>query len=259
MLPPKVPAPTPASGRAVVVDVHAGSFHVPQVTLPNATAARRINRQLLRLLLEYSDQVDSMASPHQQVRQASRACCYDAEAKSWMAAGEGMTGTQYDVLLNQDNILSFSFTKDYNGLTALESEHLTFDLRTGRALLLADVIADPPAQLQRRLRAAIDRRLGAEMDRIALEYQDTATLTYVADEVFDWDRRTRHARATSNPAWPAIGDFALTPGALWLFYPIRARRLDIPFLPDGTYRFPYPRVKPRGLLVPVAQAATKKH
>ncbi|UOQ51882.1 hypothetical protein [Hymenobacter cellulosivorans] len=126
-----------------------GNFQIPQVRLPNTVVARRINRQLLGLVTDYSSAVDSTASPRRQLTQLARECCYDEESRHWLAAGSGLTGMTYEVLLNQNYLLSFQFQRKDQGLVQPGTSHLTFDLRTGRLVTLPKLVADPLAQLER--------------------------------------------------------------------------------------------------------------
>ncbi|WP_305031400.1 hypothetical protein [Hymenobacter convexus] len=252
-----------------VTDGGVGKFRLPQVRLPNAAVARRINRQLLRQCVDYTGSVDSTASPRRQVRQMVVECCYDQETKGWMAGGLGYTGTDYTVLLNQGYLLSLEFAKDDNGLTRMDAEHLTFDLRTGKRLTLGDLVADPPAQLAQRLEWAIDRRLKAELADVAAVYGDSDVIAHVAQlyGFEEWNTvkqkptaaDTSAASASDMKYWLETADFALDDHALLLYHNVGMSRIDIPFLPDPVYTFPFARIHPRGLLVPLAKAAgTKK-
>lgn len=259
------------TGRAVVYQVpargEAARFQVPQVRLANTVAAQRINRLLLRVTL---DVVDSTASPQRQLYQAARECCYDQETKSWRAGGDGLTGTGYRVLLNQDFLLSLAFSHEYGGLEWPGGSYLTFDLRTGRCLTLADLLIDPPAELNRRLAGAINRRLRADLADVAANYGDLATIDRVAQlygfyGVDEWNTTPQHQPAADTAAsvpparqtYPA--DFALQPNALLLFFSVGMARVEFEFLPDDTYVFPYSRLHPRGLLVAVAKKAKQRN
>ncbi|MBF9140042.1 hypothetical protein [Hymenobacter properus] len=243
-------------------------FRMPRVRLPNAVVARRINRQLLRQCVDYTGSVDSTASPRQQLRQTLLECCYDQESKTWMAGGLGYTGTDYTVLLNQGYLLSVEFTRDNNGLTELAAEHLTFDLRTGKRLTLGDLVADPPAQLAQRMDWAINRRLKAELADVAAVYGDSDVIAHVAQlyGFEDWNMvkqkpilaDTSAASALDEQYWLKTADFALDDHALLLYHNVGMSRIDIPFLPDPVYTFPFARIHPRGLLVPLAKAAAAK-
>ena len=263
-----------AADRAQVYTVPttsaSSSFQVPQVRLPNAAVARRINQQLLRDVRAYFTTVDSVASPARQLRQAVRECCYDQETKNWRAGGDGLTGTRYRVLLNQDFLLSLAFGREEGGLDWPGGSHLTFDLRTGRCLTLADLLADPPARLNQRLAGAINRRLRADLAEVAATYGDFTTIDYVAQlygfyGVDEWNTTPQHSPAADAEASvsPAIqtypDDFALQPNALLLFYTIGMARVDFEFLPDDTYIFPYSRLHPRGLLVAVAKKVKNRN
>ncbi|WP_375436511.1 hypothetical protein [uncultured Hymenobacter sp.] len=76
--------------------------------------------------------------------------------------------------------MSLEFQNDYQCLAEPSTHHLTFDLRTGRLLTLADLVADPPAQLSRGLCAAISRRLRDDLATVAANYGDSAQVAYVA-------------------------------------------------------------------------------
>jgi hypothetical protein len=266
LLAPALRAQPVAGGVAQVFAVTDGRdqrFRVPQVRLPDAAVARRINRQLLRQLMEYDEGVDSTASPRQQVRQASRACCYDSKTRSWAAGGIGYSGTDYRVLLNRAYLLSFEFTKDYDARTALAAEHLTFDLRTGKRLTLGDLVADPPAQLARRLDWAVDRRLKDELAKVAAIYGDSAVIADVAlmYGLENWNtvkQKPTIANAPVDVNWYRWADFALDDQALLLFYNVSMSRISVEFLPEPVYTFPFARIHPQGLLIPLAKAADAK-
>ncbi|RZL06976.1 MAG: hypothetical protein EOO62_17875 [Hymenobacter sp.] len=252
-----------APGSRAQVSTIAGStstrFEVPQVRLPNATVAKRINSWLLRYARSTFTTVDSTASPQRQLYQASRECCYDKEEKEWMAAGDGLTATTYHVLLNQDYLLSLEFQHDYRGLSELETHHFTFDLRTGHLLALTDLVADAPAQLERRLAAAVSRRLHEELANVVADSGDPTEVAHVASlyGLDPWDTTLQHdLRFDTTAVDSGIPlEFAVRRDAVLLFHPIGMSRLDIPYLPDEKYVFPFSRLHPRGLLVPVAKAS----
>ncbi len=262
-----------ASGRAMVYQVpvrgEATRFQVPQVRLANTAAARRINRLLLRVALDNWTDIDSSASPQRQLYQAARVCCYDPETRLWAAAGGGLTGSEYAVLLNQAGLLSLSLTRQYTGAHhTFDTQLLTFDLRTGRRLKLRDLVANTPAQLTRRLRGAARRRFQEIMEKAIAAPQngraDSAEVVYAAERL-GWDQATRCIRfadetpppsgTASIPDLPDPGlygetyeNFSLTPNALLLFYSPEFHRLQQSYAPDDTYRFPYRTLQVRPLL-----------
>lgn len=264
----------PAAGRAVVFSVptsgEASRFEVPQVRLSDAAVARLINQVLLRGVLGEAGEAagNVKASPQRQLYQAARACCYDADTRTWAAAGGGLTGSNYTVLLNRSGLLSLRITIQTTGAHHnYETEFLTFDLRTGRLLTLADVVADPPAQLTRRMQGAINRRYGEALALAKTEDTDSASLAYMAEQ-FYWDWSARRVRwfagDTSATALaltapdPELVTFALTPTALLLFHSAAFHRLSQAPEPDDTYRFPYPRLQIRPLLRPLLPATSGK-
>ena len=258
---------------AVPTTGEAGRFQVPQVRLPDAAVARRINAVLLREFRERIGlEVDSTRSPRHQVRQAAYACCYEAEAKSWyIGNGEGnMSATGYTVLLNQSYLLSLAFNISENGLEQPGDPHLTFDLRTGQVLKVSDLVADPPGQLSRRLGAAISRRLRADFAGFVEQYgDDVDQLNYIAMlyQLNYWDTTPQRGLAldmaadipeTVDDFQAGITNFALTANALLLFHPIGMPRTSFEFLPDAQYTFPWARLKLRERLQPLAKPAPTK-
>ncbi|MGI4865833.1 MAG: hypothetical protein ACRYFZ_18055 [Janthinobacterium lividum] len=247
------PQPKAAAGsRAQVYRVSATGeatrFEVPQVRLPDAVAARRINRHILQLLIgSQAEAIDSAASAMQQLRQASRECCYDPDTRQW-TVGHGLTSCGYQVLFNQGGLLSLAYTTEFTGAYSWEqTSHVTFDLRTGRVVTLADLVADAPTQLQRRMRNAINRRLADELQQTAKTYGDPATVTYVAEQ-FQWDWATRQVRPELGDSLADLTEFALTPQKLLLFYRVDFPHINLNFEPDDTYRFAYTGLLPRPLL-----------
>lgn len=252
------------SMRAVVYKVPApgevSRFEVPQVRLANAAVARHINEVLLRGVLGDAEEgaVNAKASPQQRLYLAARACCYDADTRMWAAAGGGLTGSEYAVLLNRSGLLSLSLTRQTTGAHHnYETEFFTFDLRTGRLLTLADVVADPPAQLTRRMQGAINRRYGEALALARAESADSAILSYMAEK-FYWEWSARRVRwfagdtsaaalALTSPD-PEVATFALAPTALLLFHSAAFHRLSQSPEPDDTYRFPYARLRVRPVL-----------
>jgi len=236
-------------------------FQVPQVKLPDAVVTKRINRTLMRHFRARSfGEVDSTASPRQQLREAERLCCFDEYTQSWMAGGEGITDTEFEVLLNQNYLLSLGFISSYRGLLEPSGEYLTFDLRTGRQLTVRDLVADPPDQLGRRLQAAVSRRLRDNLADAAAAYGDDSTRIARMAEVYqieNWDTTPQRGQAidTADGAEASLDSFALTPDALLLFHSVQMSRFDFEFLPDDMYTFPWVRLQPRSILTPVVQAA----
>lgn len=268
-------------GAAIVYQVpargEATRFQVPQVRLANTVAARRINRLLLRVALDNWDGIDSTASPQRQLYQAARACCYDPETRQWAAAGGGLTGSEYAVLLNQAGLLSLSLTQQYTGAHHVYSTgFFTFDLRTGRRLVLRDVVADPPEQLTRRLRGAARRRFQDIMEQATAALRsgqaDSAGVAYAAERL-GWNYTTQRINFADDAPPPAGAeqpivdlpspglygeDFALTPKALLLFYSPEFHRLQQDYAPDDTYRFAYRTLHVQPLLAWTQSPAPKK-
>ncbi|GGG53993.1 hypothetical protein [Hymenobacter glacieicola] len=207
---------------------------------------------------DYISSVDTTASPRRQLAQVARECCYDEDLKRWWTSGAGTSGIGYDVLLNQNDLLSVGYQMEYQGLTHPYTEHLTFDLRTGRRLTLADLVADSPAQLGCRLQAAMSNRLRDKLTGVAAGFGDSTQLARVSElyELEDWNitpQRGLHLD-TAHGAEADVTDFALRPDAFRLFHHVGMSRYNFQFLPDERYGFPFARLQLRPLLQPVVQA-----
>jgi hypothetical protein len=237
------------------------AFKIPQVQLPNAAVAKQINRWLLRYARAEFSTVDSTATPQRQLHQAERECCYDKDEKKWVV-GDGLTGTTYQVLLNQGYLLSLEFQHDYRGMSEMRTYHFTFDLRTGRLLTLADLLTDSPGQLQHRLALAVSRRLHEELATVTASAGDSAVVAHVAElyDVAPWDTTPQHALQIGADKISVASplEFALRRDAVLLYHAISMSRFDIPYQPDEQYVFPFSRLRPRGLLLQLAAAPVKE-
>ena len=219
-------------------------FSLPQVRLADEAASERINRAIARAVLHAAEEaVDTTAALPRQLRQvASQACC--------------LSGTRFQVLLNQNYLFSVKLTLEFHGAYYYErSVYLVFDLSSGQRLMLAALVADPPAQLRQRLAGAVNRRIGEFLgDTATGEHAGRADLA----ERFGWDFATRHVRfatvgAPSDSTAPALTEFALTPHALLLFYRVELPGSMLADMPDDMYRFPYARLQARGRLAELVQ------
>ncbi|MDQ2794628.1 MAG: hypothetical protein M3Y12_11585 [Bacteroidota bacterium] len=216
-----------------------GQFSLPQVRLADEATAARINRAIARAVLSAADEpVDTTVTLARQLRQlASQPCC--------------LRGARFQTLLNQGSLLSLKLTLEINGAYAYQRAHyLVFDLVSGQRLHLSTLVADSPAQLEQRLGAAVNRRLGEFLgDSAALAPARRADL---ADR-FGWDgarRRVRFSTAAAPTKAPALSldEFALTTHALLLFYRVGLPATMLADTPDEAYRFPYNRLQTRGRL-----------
>jgi hypothetical protein len=243
-----VAAQEPAPGRAELFAVlgagKGAQFSLPQVRLADELAAARINRGIARAVVSQADApVDTMAALPRQLRQlAGQPCC--------------LSGARFQTLLNQGNLLSLKLTLEFHGAYYYERPvYLVFDLSTGQRLTLAALVADPPAQLARRLEGAVNRRIGEFLgDTATGEHAGRAALA----ERFGWDfakRRVRFSTAAAPTEIPApdLGEFALTPHTLLLFYRVGLPSSMLADIPEDTYRFPYTRLQVRGRLAELVQ------
>ena len=242
------PAPGPARSLAQVYRVPAAGaaarYRVPQVRLPaaGAAAARRINATLARLAL--TDNLDDTrpAATAGQAIQRARAD-YEGNGQS------GLFATDYKVLLNQGQLLSLALTLEYSAAyPSTDTHHATFDLRTGRLLAVADLLADTLA-LRQRWHQRINQRVAARLREVAQEYPaDPAA----PDAVRDYTQWSDSARQIPARARPALREFALTPQGLVLYTRFEFPHVVLALAPDDEYLFPYaqalPWARPQGLL-----------
>ncbi|OGX86031.1 hypothetical protein BEN47_13735 [Hymenobacter lapidarius] len=186
------------------------TFKLPQVALENRAVAELINRRLLRRVIapNVDSPIDTTGTPAQQIRQAAALdCCF--------------SGVHYTVLLNQGALLSLELNLEYQGAYYYErTDHITFDLNTGRILTLADVVSDFPKALSGRLRGAISRRMAEEIAQAAADYGDSATVADLRQR-FGWDARTRQVvfardARQAGATEPDLNEFALSPQAVLL-------------------------------------------
>ena len=241
-------AQVPGAGRAETYAVlgagKGAQFSVPQVRLADEGVSQRINRAIARAVVGAADDaVDTTATLPRQLKQvASQTCC--------------LSGARFQVLLNQGYLFSVKLTLEFRGAYSYEqSRYLVFDLGTGQRLGLAALVADPPAQLLKRLEGGVNRRIGEFIgDTTTGEHVGRAALA----ERFGWDFATRRMRfstatAPSEVLAPDLGEFALMPHALLLFYRVRLPASMLADTPDDTYRFPYARLQARGHLAELVQ------
>lgn len=241
-------AQVPVPGRAEIVAVlgagKGAQFSLPQVRLVDEAASQRINRAIARVVVGAAEEtVDTTAALPRQLRQvASQACC--------------LSGARFQILLNQGYLFSVKLTLEFQGAYSYEQQrYLVFDLSTGQRLGLAALIADPSAQLIKRLEGAVNRRIGEFLgDTSTGEHAGRAALA----ERFGWDfamRRVRFstAAAPTGASAPDLTEFALTSHALLLFYRVGLPATMLADTPDETYRFPYARLQPRGRLAELMQ------
>ncbi|MCI1187433.1 hypothetical protein MON38_08370 [Hymenobacter sp. DH14] len=236
-------AQTPAPGRAETYAVlgagKGAQFSVPQVRLADEAVSQRINRAIARAVVSQAKvAVDTTAALPKQLRQvASDDCC--------------LTGARFQVLLNQGALFSVKISLEFRGASSYERQrYLVFDLGTGERLPLTALLADPPAQLARRLEAAVNRRMGEFL-------ADSATRTHPGRAALarslHWNATTRQVDFAAGAPAVSLQEFALTPHALLLLYPTDQQAVALADIPEETYRFPYARLQARGRLAELVQ------
>ena len=230
----QAPAPGRAETYAVLGAGKGAQFSVPQVRLADEAVSQRINRTIVRAVLGQAKiAVDTTASLPKQLRQvASDDCC--------------LMGARFQVLLNQGALFSVKISMEFRGASSYERQrYLVFDLGTGERLALAALVADPPAQLARRLETAVNRRMSEFL-------ADSATRTHpgraALAQTLHWNATTHQVDFAAGAPAVSLQEFALTPHALLLLYPADQPAATLADVPEETYRFPYARLQARGRL-----------
>jgi hypothetical protein len=242
-LPPGTPATTGRAQLTTVTELPAATrYEVPQVVLPNAAASHRINAALVQLL--FAD----MEPGHSRPLGAAQAI--EQAAAEYKANGQvGIFGTSFEVLCNQQNVLSLALTTEYSGAYPWSAtRHATFDLRTGRRLALADLLADTLA-LRRRWHARLNRRLAAYQQEVARNYKPDADAWATVREYTGWSDTLRQVRPARRPP---LREFALTARGLVLYTSFWFPHPAMDLSPSDDYLFSYaslrPWLAPRGAL-----------
>ncbi|MDO7886902.1 hypothetical protein [Hymenobacter cheonanensis] len=153
----------------------------------------------------------------------------------------GVFGTSFEVLYNQKNVLSLALTTEYSGAYPwAATRHATFDLRTGRRLALADLLADTLA-LRRRWHARINSRLAAYQKEVAREYKDAPAAWATVRDYTGWSDTLRQVRPARRPP---LREFACTARGLVLYTSFEFPHAAMALAPPDDYLFPYASLRP---------------
>ena len=145
------------------------------------------------------------------------------------------------MLYNQENRLSLALTTEYSGAYPWSAtRHATFDLRTGRRLALADLLADT-LTLRQHWHARINTRLAAYHKEIAREYKNDADAWATVRDYTGWSDTLRQVRPA---ALPPLREFALTARGLMLYISFEFPHAAMALSPSDDYLFPYGTFRP---------------
>lgn len=225
--------------KAVIVSVSdtvKGRFFVPQVQLPDAATAARINLGLADAALgEDLEDVPQPLTVGTAIQQAHT----EYEGKK-----SDFTQSRYEVLYNNHGLLSVEFTSEYMGAyPSTVKRHATFDLRTGRLLAVRDLVADTLA-LQQRWQQSINRRVTEHLRTLPQEYPqletDTNLLTDVKHRLY-WNDSTSTVELQAGE--PRLYDFAVTSFGLVLYYDFGFPHVIEALQPDSDYQLTYADIK----------------
>ncbi|HEX8428299.1 hypothetical protein [Hymenobacter sp.] len=229
----------PKVEQAVVVSVSdsvKGRFIVPQVQLPDAAAAARINLGLVDAAL--GEDLEDVPQPLL-VNTAITQAHTEFEAKT-----NDFTECRYEVLYNDHGVLSMEFTSEYRGAyPSSVKRHATFDLRTGRLLEVRDLVADTLA-LQQRWQQSINRRITGHLRTLPKDYPQIETdpnlLTDVKRRLY-WNDSTSTVELQAGE--PRFYDFAVTSFGLVLYYDFGFPHVLEALQPDTDYQLLYTEIK----------------
>lgn len=237
--PAKPARPSFPKGQALVTSVgdtlNGSRFVVPQVRLPQPTVAARINLALTDAALgEDLEYLPEPFTAQAGIKQAQAE--YDAKQQS------GFVGAHYEVLYNDQYLLSVAFTADYMGAYPSSStRHATFDLRTGQQLEVRDMVADTAA-LRQRWQESINRRVANHLSTLPKEYPEVdADMLGELQRRLYWNDTTRTVQLEAGD--PRLYDFALTPFGIVLYYDFGFPHVIEALQPDTEYLFPYAELK----------------
>lgn len=245
--PVKAKAAVPVITQATILSVSDtldGRFVVPQVQLPDAAAAARINTELVDAALGEDLQVVPL--PLTALTGIQQALAEYAERDQ-----KGFIGCRYEVLYNEHGLLSVELTSNFLGNYASSvTRHATFELRTGRLLEVRDLLADTLA-LQQRWQESINHRVADHISKLPAEYaQLDAPMLAEVKRRLHWNDSTLAVQLEGDD--PRFYDFALTPFGLTLYYDFGFPHVLEALQPETDYLFRYttlaPWLKPKGLL-----------
>ena len=212
----------------------APSFEVPQVELPNALAAHRINQLLTRLLLtNYLE--DTTQAP------TAAPAVHRAVAEYKANNQIGLTGTGFQVLFNRAGLLSLTLTTETVGAYPSTSiSHATFDTRTGRLVTLPQLLTDTLA-LRQQWHQRLTKRVANYLQTMAYESPSNSDDQATVREHTGWNDATHEINAA---ALPPLRDFALTAKGLVLYSAFDFPHVVLALAPPDDYLFTYAELKP---------------
>jgi hypothetical protein len=188
-------------------DEEFGRFELPQVQLPDAAVAERLNRAIVAASFENEADWQQLSA-----RQAVQRCLREYRA----ADGQGLTSLSYVVVHNEHGLLTVAQTSEFLGAyPSSDTRSLVFDVRTGRRLRMADLVRDTVA-LRNHWRAAISQRVAAHLRAAPRDFADDTALVRELPELLHWNAATRQVAFEANE--PSFYDFAVTRRGLTLTY-----------------------------------------
>ncbi|RTQ52408.1 hypothetical protein EJV47_05175 [Hymenobacter gummosus] len=250
------PPPAPVAGAAVVAPVKVvtvaagqegetyGRFELPQVQLPDAAVAARLNQAIVAASFVGEDDWQGLSA-----RQAVQRCLREYQENDH----QGLTSLSYSVVHNDEGLLTLARSSEYMGAyPSADTRCLVFDVRSGRRLTMGDLAGDTTA-LRRHWRAAISRRVAAFLQRAPQDFPDDSALVRELPGLLRWNAATRQVDFDAHE--PRFYDFAVTRRGLTLTYSFGFPHVIQAAEPEGDYSFTYaelrPWLRPAGPLAPL--------
>ncbi|OON70205.1 hypothetical protein B0919_05580 [Hymenobacter sp. CRA2] len=240
---PSVPAKPVAAAPVKVVTVAAGKeedetegqgrFELPQVQLPDAAVAARLNQAIVAASFWMEADWLQLST-----RQAVQRCLREYQEND----KQGLTSLSYNVVCNEHGVLTLALTSDYLGAYPYtDTRCFVFDTRTGRRLRVADLVRDTTA-LRTRWRTAISQRVAAHLRADLVETLGDSAVAAELPALLHWNAAKQQVTFEANE--PRFDDFAVTRRGLTLAYSFGLPHVIQAAEPERDYSFTYAELRP---------------
>lgn len=223
-----------------------GRFELPQVQLPDAALAGRLNRAIVAAAASFEGGADWAGLSGQQ---AVQRCLREYQQNDQ----QGLTSLSYSVVYNENGLLTLAQISEYMGAyPSSDTRAMVFDVRAGRRLTMADLVRDTTA-LRNAWRAKISQRVSEFLRDAPKNFADDPDLAQELPQLLHWNAATRQVAFDAHE--PRFYDFAVTPRGLTLTYSFGFPHVIQAAEPERDYSFTYaelrPLLRPDGPLAPL--------
>lgn len=212
-----------------------GRFELPQVQLPDAALAGRLNQAIVAAAAGFEGQADWAGLSGQQVVQR---CLREYRQNNQ----QGLTSLSYSVVYNDHGLLTLAQISEYMGAyPSSDTRSMVFDVRTGRRLTMADLVRDTTA-LRDAWRAKISQRVAGFLRDAPQNFADDPDLAQELPQLLRWNAATRQVAFDAHE--PRFYDVAVTPRGLTLTYSFGFPHVIQAAEPEQDYSFTYAELRP---------------